>query len=88
MTAPIGEWVEFNGPFSRGEYELEEGETIGFRQQMGDDAVGLLIELEDRAQYLIGEVNTNGGVCECCSAISRTEIVKRYMRVWQPPSGA
>ena len=46
---------------------------------------GVLIEVEEDGeieQYLIGDINTNRGVCDDCVAFDRGAIVKRYKVIW------
>lgn len=46
---------------------------------------GILIELEQDGQIkkmLIGEINSQAGLCGCCGSIQDTDIVKRYKIVW------
>jgi len=39
---------------------------------------GVQVEMADGKQYLIGDVNKLGGVCDDCSAFNSTDIVARY----------
>lgn len=83
------EWIEFNRPFSRYDYDCEDDEKVGFEQEMADvDTAGLLIELEDGKQHLIGTINRSGGCCGCCGLMSGSDIVVRYRRVCEPPTRA
>lgn len=34
------------------------------------------------SQMMIGDINTNGGVCNDCAGISSSDIIKRYKIVW------
>ena len=44
---------------------------------------GTLIELDDGTQYLIGDINTVGGVCDDCIAVEPETIIKRYAIVYE-----
>ncbi len=47
---------------------------------------GVLIEVEKDGkifQYLIGDINISGGVCDDCMAFDREDIVKRCKIVWK-----
>ena len=45
---------------------------------------GRLIKLVDGLTYLVGEVNTLFGACDCCKAASRDDTVVAYRQVWEP----
>lgn len=53
---------------------------------LGLNNVGVLVELEDEVnlmQYLIGDINQLGGVCDDCMGFRKEKaIVKRYKIVW------
>ena len=42
---------------------------------------GTVIEVDD-CNYLIGDINKSGGVCNCCAEIRDDDIVTRYKTVW------
>lgn len=44
--------------------------------------IGIEIETEGGAKLLIGDVNENGGVCDCCSEVSFDEKVVRMRTVF------
>ena len=44
---------------------------------------GTVIVLANGEQYLIGDINMLGGVCDDCPAFSMAAIVETYTRVWQ-----
>lgn len=46
--------------------------------------VGMLVELENGDQMLIGSVNELGGCCDCCEEIRGGDIIVRYKQVWSP----
>ena len=46
--------------------------------EKGLNEPGTLVEIKDSGTYLIGDVNTNRGVCDDCTAFNRDAIVKRY----------
>lgn len=53
---------------------------------LGLNQPGTLIEIEDNGiynQYLIGDINLSGGVCNDCTAFSISCIVKRYAVIWR-----
>jgi len=53
---------------------------------MGLVRPGVLIEVEnggETSQYLIGDINTNRGVCDDCTAFGDDAIVKRYKVIWK-----
>jgi hypothetical protein len=77
----MSDWVEFNGRFSS--YDKD---APGLEQALGNDHLaGLLIELDDGSQELIGSINTNGGVCDCCRQVTPSTVVRRYRRVFDWP---
>jgi hypothetical protein len=40
--------------------------------------VGLTIDLDNGDQYLIGDINPLGGVCDDCCEVRPERVVKRY----------
>ena len=44
---------------------------------------GTVIELSTGKQYLIGDINPYGGVCDDCMEFSPSDIVCAYHIVWQ-----
>lgn len=69
------------------EWYDQQPEVIEFNEQNeskksfignGLNKSGTLIELEDGRQFLIGEINTTGGICDHCLAFNREIIIKRY----------
>jgi hypothetical protein len=61
------EWIEF-------------GQHIWDLQQLGLHKPGTLIDTEDGV-YLIGDINTNGGFCDCCLMDS---LIHRYKVIYDP----
>lgn len=43
---------------------------------------GVLIELESGKRLLIGDINSNGGVCDDCRGISDSDVVVRYAVIY------
>lgn len=52
-----------------------------FKRFMGDglNLPGTRIITEDGKMYIIGNINTNGGVCDCCIEFSKDTIIEKYM---------
>lgn len=53
---------------------------------LGLNIPGTLIEVETfdgLKQYLIGDINTNRGVCDDCCEFDRATVIKRYKIVWK-----
>ena len=65
----------------------ERGQIIhiapSFRHDIGVRA-GMLLELADGHQYLVGDINTLGGVCDDCRMVTPEDVIHRYAVVWEP----
>lgn len=44
---------------------------------------GVLVET-DYGQFLLGHINTSGGVCDCCREFKSDTIIRRFRVVWWP----
>jgi hypothetical protein len=71
QTKKETEWVMFGGSYR----EFDEA---------GLAAPGTLIVV-DGDDYLIGDINTNRGVCDDCTEFSGDAVVEKYCIVWQRP---
>ena len=70
-----GEWIDVNIPFW-----CRKGENFTDR---GLNQSGTLIEIESGEQFLIGDINDVGGICNDCRAFPDRAVVKRYKIVWK-----
>lgn len=52
-------------------------------EKFGNADPGVLVEMEDGEQYLIGHMNRYAGVCDCCIKFDPDTIVRRYKVVWK-----
>lgn len=59
------------------------------RDFISEIVVGMVIEVQEMdglKQYLIGDMNDVGGLCDCCNRDNDTEIVTRYRNInWRTP---
>jgi len=44
---------------------------------------GMVVLLEGGEEVLVGDVNHNGGVCDCCTVVDSDKIVVKYKIVWE-----
>ena len=44
----------------------------------GKVKIGMIIEVENGDQYLVGHINILGGTCDCCSEFIHSDVIKRY----------
>ncbi len=58
------EWVEYGKTYR----EMEDENLAN---------AGVMIEV-GKHKYLIGNINRNGGVCDCCEGVKREDVVIRY----------
>lgn len=42
---------------------------------------GTIIETESGSEYLIGDINTTGGICDCCTGINKNTIIVNYRKI-------
>jgi hypothetical protein len=76
MIQREGEWIEVNLPF--------DGYSGDKLPHLGDILKpGMVVEMADGSQYLLGDINMNRGLCDCCAAFARGDIVKRYKVVYE-----
>lgn len=64
--------------------QLSEGPSFSARKL---NVAGTLMEVETYGQLrqvLIGDINSEGGVCGECMGISSEDIIKRYKIIWKP----
>jgi hypothetical protein len=69
------EWIELGLPFDSREQPSFNGLRL--------NNPGTIIKT-DSGVFLIGDINTRGGACECCNILSDDEIVIRYKKIWDP----
>ena len=85
VDLPFGPILELPEGLAPGERGLLEHKP-SFYHNIGCVA-GMLIEMSnDGTQYLIGDINELGGVCDDCRIISETATVHRYRIVWERTS--
>ena len=65
----MDDWIEFGKSFR--EFEKQ-----------GLNITGTLIDVE-AGQYLIGDINNLGGVCDDCTLVCREDKILRYKVVWE-----
>jgi hypothetical protein len=65
----MNDWIEVNIPYS----EFSKTEF---------NKPGTLIETDSKI-LMIGHINENSGVCDCCSTNTDKHFVKRYKIVWR-----
>ena len=58
---------------------IEYGLPYGTFQPTDLNCSGTSIQTKD-SQYLIGDINELGGVCDCCTGIRQEEIILRYKK--------
>jgi len=68
--------------FEEYDKEMEVQESMTFTGQRLNQP-GVLIETEDGAQFLIGEINPHAGVCDDCTAFDGDTVVKRYKVIFE-----
>lgn len=81
------EWIKINLPYGpiynyKKSPLVENYELDSFCKRKINKS-GVLIEMEDGSQYLIGDINELCGVCDDCTAFDRESIVKKYKVVWE-----
>lgn len=79
----MSEWIEIDLPYGP-VYDYDESDKM--QQQDSFDKrelnkPGIMIELEDGKQYLIGDINPLRGVCDDCVEFDKMAIVKRYREI-------
>jgi hypothetical protein len=62
---------------------IEYGKSWKDFQDEGLNQPGAVIELEDGTVYLIGDINMNGGLCDCCRGIKHNHLVVRYRATYE-----
>lgn len=67
-------WIDFGGTFN--EFKRRELVTPGL--------VLVVAEHGSERQYLVGDINELGGVCDDCTAFAGSAMVLRYCRVFLP----
>lgn len=69
-------WIECNLPWLNQKSANEkDAEPVSFSSIAKP---GMLIELESGKQMLIGHINEEGGVCNDCMGINKSDVIKRY----------
>lgn len=76
----MNDWIELNLPFGhvfgRGLQALDSFSGRGLNMP------GVLVRMQDGAEYLIGHLNEVGGVCDDCRQFPPDAVVSAYCVVW------
>lgn len=72
----MSDWIEVNMPWRSFEDDSLRGNGL--------NNAGTLIRMADGKEFLIGDINELGGVCDDCMGFDRKSIVAAYKIVWQP----
>lgn len=75
------EWIPINLPF----YLYNDNDNDSFTSR-GLAKPGVQIRTADGNEYLIGDINTQGGVCDCCTEVKSYTVVVAYRVVWPAES--
>ena len=75
----MSEWIECGLPFDT----YGKGPDFEDIAEASGGLVGMLVET-DEGQFLIGHINSNRGVCDCCTEFQSNAMIRRYRRVWSP----
>lgn len=71
----LDQWIEINIPF----YVFDSENCFCNK---GLNKPGTLIEVNNNI-YLIGHINENRGLCDCCPEFENDAIVSRYKIIWK-----
>lgn len=75
----MNEWIEINLPFG----PIWDPDTVCTEKdsfcKLGLNKPGTIIKVKGGKNYLLGDINCIGGVCDDCVAFGKEMIVKRYM---------
>lgn len=73
-----GTWIEVEEPFDARSVEDE----TGLEKADGSEGavVGLELKLDDGEKLLVGDINTQGGLCDDCAVRGKVVAVRR---VWK-----
>lgn len=73
------DWIEVNIPFGPA---YDSGEQLDSLDKRGLCTAGTLVKLDTGEEFLIGDVNRNGGGCDCCPTVGYRDTVAYYKIVW------
>lgn len=74
-------WIDINLPFGR-VWDEDSIDELDSMRKRGLVQPGMLLEMEDGEEVLVGHINPEGGVCGDCALLRGPEVVKRYCVVW------
>lgn len=61
------EWIDYNDTY--GAFEALVGSTVGYQIVVDGDV------------YLVGDINENRGVCDCCAEFRSYAIVEKFRKL-------
>ena len=63
----MGGWIDYNDTYES--FETLVGSTVGYQIVVDGDV------------YLIGDINQNRGVCDCCAEFRSSMIVEKFRKL-------